>query len=50
MQANLITVVPDTPLLHIQHMFVVAHINGAPVVDERGAVPTALDLLQAVPS
>jgi CBS domain-containing protein len=51
MQTALITVAPDTPFLQIQHLFVVAQISGAPVVDHRGAVLgviSSVDLLRAV--
>lgn len=51
MQTEVITVAPDTPFLQIQHLFVVAQISGAPVVDHSGAVLgviSSVDLLRAV--
>ncbi len=51
MQANPITIAPETPFLEVQHLFVVAQISGAPVVDARGAVLgviSAGDLLRVV--
>lgn len=49
MQVDPVTVLPGTPFLQIQHLFVVALIGGAPVVDDRGTVHgviSATDLLR----
>ncbi len=49
MQVDPVTVLPDTPFPQIQHLFVVAQISGAPVVDDRGTVHgivSATDLLR----
>lgn len=51
MTADPITIAPDTPFLEIQHLFVVAQIGGAPVVNDRGVVVgmiSSVDLLRAV--
>lgn len=51
MQAEPITLAADTPFRQIQHLFVVARIGGAPVVDESGVVVgnlSATDLLRAL--
>lgn len=49
MQVDPVTVLPGTPFLQVQHLFVVALISGAPVVDDRGTVHgvvSAIDLLR----
>ncbi len=51
MQTDAVTISPDTPFLQIQHLFVVAGIGSAPVVDDRGTVLGVIsssDLLRAV--
>jgi CBS domain-containing protein len=51
MQPTPVTFAPDTPLLEIVHMFVTAHIHGAPVVAADGVVlgvVSATDLLRAL--
>jgi len=51
MQRDPITVSPETSLLSVQQLFLEEEINGAPVVDDRGAVLgviSSLDLLRAV--
>jgi CBS domain-containing protein len=51
MQWSPITVPADMPFLEVQHLFVAAHISGAPVVDGRGkvvGVVSSNDLLRAV--
>ena len=51
MQADPLTVGPDTPLSELLHLVVVARLGCVPVVDEGGAViglVSASDLLQAV--
>lgn len=49
MQVDPVTVLPGTPFWQVQHLFVVALISGAPVVDDRGTVHgvvSAIDLLR----
>lgn len=51
MQTEVITIPADLPFAQIQHLFVVARIGGAPVVDERGTVVgviSTVDLLRAL--
>jgi CBS domain-containing protein len=51
MQTHVLTVSPETPLLDIHRLFVEEEINGAPVVDDDGAVVGVIssrDLLRAV--
>lgn len=51
MQTALITIPPGTPFLELQHLFVESQIDGAPVVDDRGAVigvVSTTDLLRTV--
>lgn len=51
MTPTVVTIASNTPFLEILHMFVVANITGAPVVDEAGAVIgmiSARELLLAV--
>lgn len=51
MQQPVITIPPAMPLIDIQELFVEAHIDGAPVVDEDGAVlgvVTSTDLLRTL--
>jgi CBS domain-containing protein len=38
MTTPVLTVAHDAPLLEVQHLFVVAHISGAPIVDKTGKV------------
>ena len=50
-QSEPVTIAADRPLLEVVHLFVVAQIRGAPVVDERGAVRgmvSASDVLRAI--
>lgn len=50
MERNTLTIPAAMPLLEIQHLFVVAGIYGAPVIDAQGAVVgviSAIDLLRA---
>jgi len=49
MQRNVLTIPATMPVLEIQHLFVVAGIDGAPVIDEHGAVLgviSTIDLLR----
>jgi CBS domain-containing protein len=51
MQADVISVNPETPLLELHRLFVEEEINGAPVVDDGGdvvGVISSMDLLRAV--
>lgn len=51
MQADIVTVSPELPLLDVHRLFVSDEIHGAPVVDELGVVRgiiTSADLLRAV--
>lgn len=51
MQPNPITVSSQTPLLELQHLLVVAHISGVPVVGADGQVTgvvSATDVLSAI--
>jgi CBS domain-containing protein len=51
MQPNPVTVSAQTPLLEVQHVLVVAHISGVPVVGENGQVTgvvSAADVLSAI--
>jgi CBS domain-containing protein len=51
MQPNPITVSSQTPLLELQHLLVVAHISGVPVVGTDGQVTgvvSATDVLSAI--
>ncbi len=50
MERNVLTIPASMPLAEIQHLFVVAGIDGAPVVDAGGTVVgilSAIDLLRA---
>jgi CBS domain-containing protein len=50
MERNILRIPAAMPLIEIQHLFVVASIDGAPVIDSRGAVMgviSAMDLLRA---
>jgi CBS domain-containing protein len=46
MTTPVLTVAPDAPLLEVQHLFVVAHISGAPIVDKTGKVLGVVPLCQ----
>lgn len=51
MQTDVMSVSPETPLLQVHRLFIEEEINGAPVVDDTGAVVgviSSLDLLRAV--
>ena len=51
MQTDVISVSPETPLLQVHRLFIEEEINGAPVVDETGAVVgviSSLDLVRAI--
>lgn len=51
MHADLVTVPATMPFLEVQHLFVVANISGAPMVDATGRVlgmVTSSDLLRAL--